>query len=376
MYSIKKNIPGILLSLLFIYSLSWNQMYFKLQAFLTMLAMVSLIAYKLQKISDILVAIIFSHAMIGSLFLSVYPVSPYKNAGKWWEIDIDLLSSHSFMYLLLCAACFLLFSGKKMLGAVLFVSVVDSLIMVFNKFFSSSAVAFGLMHNSSMDATFAACMFPALLFSSRTLKIKFKTPLILLSLTSVFLAQSSNGFGILAVGVFAYYLSIKKSWRLAVFPLIIMAVGYVCDQNLFNSTGRFVNYERSMLFWWDNVNHWIGTGIGTYWRFGPHIQTLLKQFDHGYFTFMHSDWLQVLFELGFVGFFGCLILLVKNLFRSKGNPLVFSLLASYGAACVFNMPLRYSLTSIAGVAILKLYYEEVNDLQKATRKRRRGQIPA
>ena len=94
----------------------------------------------------------------------------------------------------------------------------------------------------------------------------------------------------------------------------------------------------------------LGRRFGEFLVIGP---SLTSQQDGVYFIWLHSDWLQTLFEQGFIGFNIILFMYLHALNRSRFNPKLFAALAAYGAFAVANIPLRYPLAGLFGAILLR-----------------------
>lgn len=148
-------------------------------------------------------------------------------------------------------------------------------------------------------------------------------------------------------------------------PLIATAVVttgvalYFEGPSLFNSAYRFEAYELFMKEWWKfpwQVNLF-GTGPGSYIVIGPEIQIktkfLITDTHAHFFTFLHNDFLQYLFENGIIGSALLLLLIGRTLlFYYRNDHALFSVTLSYLGMMLFNYPLRYFITAFLGFLLL------------------------
>jgi O-antigen ligase len=129
-----------------------------------------------------------------------------------------------------------------------------------------------------------------------------------------------------------------------------LAVGFLMrGHHLFEERGRLDVWFNSMGYIEDRSNFWTGAGLGSFWVLGPSLNPGGQEI----FTWMHSDWLQTLFEQGILGFLSVAILYVHALVRAKRNEALFVSLAGLGAFAIANMPLRFPLAGLYGAVLIQ-----------------------
>lgn len=175
---------------------------------------------------------------------------------------------------------------------------------------------------------------------------------LILCLFAIILSKSSVQYGIIAAIAFGYIIhtnrKVNKTLAVASIPFL---VGLIIERNkLFDSAYRFDAYKIFMTSWWKNFPHWVGSGPGTFQVFAPLIQIKnnfmvdMRPGQNSFFwLWMHSDWLQVLFETGIIGLLLSLLLYSDVLYRlfKKKEPVLFSLACGIGASAIFDFPCRY-----------------------------------
>lgn len=95
---------------------------------------------------------------------------------------------------------------------------------------------------------------------------------------------------------------------------------------------RWDEYKLAARFWWENVNPWIGSGLGTFQVLGPAMQKWDSRPVTEVWMSLHSDWLQLVFELGVIGTCLATWLVVDTILRTE-NKARLSLIA----ACLFGL---------------------------------------
>jgi hypothetical protein len=112
---------------------------------------------------------------------------------------------------------------------------------------------------------------------------------------------------------------------------------------------RIEHWKRYFAFW-AKEPAWIAIGVGP----GSFIWTamLLDHFKGALFLQMHSDWLQILFELGVVGLIGALTCYFIALKKAMGNHALFGQLVALGIFGLTYHPLRYFPTAFLSAMVV------------------------
>jgi hypothetical protein len=205
----------------------------------------------------------------------------------------------------------------------------------------------GLLLNASMSGCFNASIFPFLDRKEKTLRY--------LVLISIVLAGRSLPIAVLFAGIGASLLIQKRYKELAIAIPGSFALGFLIKgTNLFQPRGRDWIWTQTYYFFRDHIHWAIGSGLGGFYIVGP---TLTGK-NGVIFTWLHSDWLQVLFEEGLIGFAIIASMYIHALWRTRKNAQLFSALVAYAAFGVANMPLRYPLAGILGAFLIRWSMEE------------------
>lgn len=220
----------------------------------------------------------------------------------------------------------------------------------------------GFIDYPGMNATLICLSVPFILDNSK-LRL-WAIPLVVLAIVA---SQSSVPYGVFSVVVAAYYFSKLRLrvWIPALIPLVPLTIGLLVEKgNLFNSAKRFEAYKVFMTSWYDNANHWVGTGPGTFVTFDEIIQKntgfMISKTHSFYWPTLHSDLLQSVFETGYIGIILILLLFLdaaRRLYKREGGHTYFAMLLGIFSAAIFDFPVRYFLMSFLTVYSLSLAYE-------------------
>jgi len=143
----------------------------------------------------------------------------------------------------------------------------------------------------------------------------------------------------------------------ATFVVFLTGCTYVFLQEWVDTSGRGKINMSALDFWAKNADPMTGTGAGMTTAFFPYIAKLYghnyggaDKFAGGYVPlWFHQDYLQLLFEQGWIGL-GSLLLVTFFLFRATiHKALLFSLVCGLMTAGIFNMvchwPFHYVLST-------------------------------
>lgn len=198
---------------------------------------------------------------------------------------------------------------------------------------------------------------------------------------AVVLTEASLPLGVLAGTVFALFLKRRpKLLWLAPVPLI---VGYaLMGGGLLSDSGRFGMWSRAITFWLEQGHIWMGFGLGSSAAWLPYIQQV-THYAHSnfYYPFFHSDWIQILFELGMIGFMLTLIPVSIALYRGycRRDPTLFASFFGLCLCALANWPVHLPIGSfMISVLFVKLLvghgYVHVNRKSKTEVSHRCGHL--
>lgn len=206
----------------------------------------------------------------------------------------------------------------------------------------------GFLNYAGMNGVLLACLFPYVWNLSNEGWIWT-----MFLLWALMFSASSICYGVLGAVLIGIALYRKRFW-LASCGLIPFIIGWCVDGLGFFSSGyRFQAYKTFMGAWIRYANHWTGTGVGTFRIIAEKIQNNTGFMFDGktgfYWPWMHSDWLQVVFELGMIGFLLIAALYAQALWRlynKKYSENEFAMACGLGASAIFDYPLRYFATAL------------------------------
>lgn len=280
----------------------------------------------------------------------------------------------------------------KLLELISWITFFNCLYLFYVHFYGPGT--YGLMMNTSTEGTFLAIMTPIIILKKDQMKFlhRFKV-LYAVPVVATFYTTSSMGIGGLALSAFVYSL-LRKDKTIVVAGLLIscaILIGayYFLGERFVSDSGRILCWKWSFDWWFKGANLLLGTGLGSFWVIGPHIQQTTTEWICGHwgpsatceaakiqyqynnlYLFMHSDWLQVLFETGIVGFLIAVIAYVISLIKSIDKDWLFIAVVSVGAQCAGNMVVRYTLPALATLIIFRYSLEKnkSNDLLNEIKK--------
>ncbi len=126
-----------------------------------------------------------------------------------------------------------------------------------------------------------------------------------------------------------------------------------------HDSGRFAVWRGLVAWWGAHANHWTGTGLGTLFFLGPHIQVAdLHQTTDGFF-WAHNDPLTIGFEMGLIGVATVAIMLVCAAYSSVKlkRPWLLSSLAAYVVASLGTYPTHLPVTGFFGAFLIVLAFD-------------------
>lgn len=212
----------------------------------------------------------------------------------------------------------------------------------------------------AMNACFLAITIPFVFEVFKKNRAWLILPVVAVLLTLV-VDHSSTSLGVFCVvmGTLFYRCLEAEPWWLRCLAIItstsvlVLAMHHFMPHILHDS-GRFEVYKTMMTWWFNNCNHWFGTGNGTFIHFGPHIQQITGIQPTQWFLWLHSDWLQIVFEMGYLGMFLSINLFCFLIKYSWNRPYLLSSIMGYASCMVFQFPVHHALLALVGMSIILL----------------------
>jgi hypothetical protein len=314
----------------------------------------------------------FTYTALSSLYVFAWRDTYVAGLGQLASTAMDAATAYTFAAFLVLAAAAAVTAGRPARQALGWACVADSALVVVQ------AVAHGFRYGGQggffdegpVNGTFIAVTFPFLFEVTRGLPPAARNAAAGVAVAALcanaVLDQGSNVVGVGLV-VFATAVVLRGSdredrWWRALFAFIMGAAGLavflVLNPNLFaGGSGRFVMYGHAMRFLLgQGPAHWLfGMGNGSFLLLGPEIQRAAGLGAPGqWFLWLHSDWLQLVFEMGAVGLAVYLWLAwdAVRAARDRGDWPLAAALLGFAASAVFQYPVHLPLFAFTGIALV------------------------
>lgn len=257
----------------------------------------------------------------------------------------DMAALSALVSFLLTAATINCFRLQTWINIFKVVGVFNAGLLIGGFIYAPHKESWGLLLNASMSGCLSACIFPLFTFSKK--ERWFKT----LLLVSVLASARSQPVAVLFATFAAKFILEKDLGGIFGLLPISLAVGFlVKGKSLFESQGRTEIWLTTYNYFKDHVNPFSGAGLGSFYILGQYL-------SHGVFIWLHSDWGQILFETGLIGFILVTILYGHALWRARHSPDLFCALIGYGVFAMANMPLRYPIAGLYGAFLIRWAFE-------------------
>lgn len=272
-------------------------------------------------------------------------------------IGFEALVLHAQMYLLFFLFIFT-FLNRRRLSEIedflILLAIIDGAVLTVRCLMDKDPYFF--LNNAALDCMFIATVAPLGIHNLK--KYRGAIWLGLLFLVPLVLTQTSTG--LLGLGLLiGLNIILNKRYILAIGSLALIALaGFLLQgaPTLLNGSGRYEVWKMTMKFWGDHMSHWFGYGLGTFKMLGPAIQIAnLPEITDGMiipgFFWMHNDWLQVLFEGGWIGLGLAVLVYLCALRRLRGTHYYPSLFI-FGMLAIIQMPTKHFLLSLTGALLV------------------------
>jgi len=310
---------------------------------------------------------LFGYVGLNALYTFSYPTNLYNQFPKAVFNTLTGYTAKSFVALLL--VIILVDLVKKDLIPKLFVALmtINSIYTIYQFFTVDSYInVTGFFDNISLNGGLMALSIPIVLKKYNKI---FLIPLI----TAILCCKASVASGVMALALSSFYFAKHKK---VLIPIILfcgaLGIASLVDDGTFKHSGRAMLYkiqtkaffddsicyqDKSKEVCLDNGNKAFGRSPGTFhfWAFITQLKYYLSE-GRGkrgeLIRFLHSDWLQIMIDLGYVGLGLSLILAFYLMFMSWGSPMMFSMLISYMGFMVFHYPIHYPAQAFVGIWII------------------------
>ncbi len=266
---------------------------------------------------------LWGYILIYSLILMEYPYPFYGGLSRSFEAS----AGQTFAEAVLIPLAVLVYP-KQILKCIPYVVGLEIfLLWLMNK---------GLMMAPSFDTAFIALCLPLV---SPWLWVP--------AFITIITRHGSTALTIIAAQVFSYLLLKRKFKHIIAGSMSMEALIWIKSDFLLGFHDRFEAWTRFMKFWAETPNRIaFGHGPGSFmWS-----SLVIDGFKAPVFLAMHSDWLQITFDLGLIGLILCLAFTLETAWKRRN-------LASLLGAVTFGMtyhPLRFLPSAVVTALIFRL----------------------
>lgn len=257
-----------------------------------------------------------------------------------WSNALSSSATYSLLSFLMAVFLIRSFSKERWLSLIKITAVINGALIF------CLPARDGICLNASMSGCLNAVLLPLFFIGYRRLHF---IPAYFVAVSVLFSGQSQP-IALLFISIGVYFLQ-RGFWKWLL-PAVgaSVLVGYlIAGRELFFLNGRDKVWSLLFKFWDDNANPFLGMGLGSFFYIGPSVTVpAFKQ----PFIFMHSDWLQILFEQGIIGLLLVFTTYVLCLWNLRGNKPLFNSLAVFGCFGLANFPLHNPVSAIIGLVLI------------------------
>ena len=184
-------------------------------------------------------------------------------------------------------------------------------------------IHYGAMLQTSFDSALLCCFVP------------FTNPIIaIMIIVTALTHHGGTATVILLTQLVVMCIKYKHARRFVVagFPLGLAYLWFRFHDLALGGNERILAYKRFMSAWWNDgwVTRIFGSGPGSF----QYLTFLIEQSKKEIFLMMHSDWLQIIFEFGIVGFILTVLFIISAIQKSWNRP---NVLAGVFGCCAFAL---------------------------------------
>jgi hypothetical protein len=325
----------------------WPYDHFRNTQVFGLIVLLLILSFKLLKEFGLSIALLFFHSASYGVYVMHFSNGYYKD----YFHNICAVSGRATLTIVLMAVLALYLNpAYKKLHLVAYLGLLNSFLVLGHGYFYGGF--YGMLNNHSFDATFIACCYPIIAFipSVNLNKISIKEYIWIficafVPLIAIIKVGQSSAYAVLFTSMAAYILSHKKSILLSISTILVGLFFsiYRLKDTAFEGSGRFGVWDSSIILFNDMDSKISGFGIGTAEWMIPFSQIRANggKFPSDFFTWMHNDYLQVLFEQGYIGLILLIIICINSIYKSYKLPWLFSTVIALLVAMSTQMPFRY-----------------------------------
>lgn len=316
--------------------------------------LVGWMSYSLSRRIDALTAIAVFYFMMSGVMVFMNPYYSWTHGG-WTntvhQLTVNWVSAQATLSFLVISLFMIWLDEKrlkKLWRVVLVLISLNCLVSVFTKGF--------LFHADSMDAAVGAMMLPMIWkYFGGEYSRKYATVLTFAIILSITHSGGATAWVALVLGLSTLEWR-RGSWSffLGAGVVLCIAAFFVVPSEFFNTWGRERAWLTYMTWWKDNAPSLWGTGLGTLEAFSASIEGKTTDL----YTWLHNDYLQVLFETGVIGLVLALVVWGRAIWRARRDALLFASLSAASIVMMAQFPLRFGLSQLVLAMLVKETYEK------------------
>lgn len=301
-----------------------------------------LVANLLAKRFSLLTGILSFWVLFSAFRIFTVGISPYRNESAQWNLVFERATGLELFHLTVYALAIFTFSLRAWTYFFQGAAIINILSILIG---TSYGKPYGVLLNASMSGCFLVATLP-LFFKGES----FPVLSILGSVLAVILTHQSLPLACLFFLLWTVCIKAGEWALVGLLPLFAVAMGYfLVGEDLFKTSGRMQLWADSWHWFLAQSSGLLGAGLGSYSVIGPYLTQKLPE----QFPWLHSDWFQILFELGALGLASALLFFAESLDRAYKNPQCYFSLLVYGAWMVANMPCHYPLSALYGLFLIR-----------------------
>ena len=197
--------------------------------------------------------------------------------------------------------------------------------------------------NPSEGASLLACLLPFVWAELRARGWVYPPLAWLATSVAIYRTHTAIPAGVLAAVTAAYWFHRShKAWLYLCALPPFLAQWYLSGKPFFDTNGRYPVWKMAYEWCRDHGFLWFGLGAGAVQTLVPVLQVQTHTRLPDFFVWLHSDWLQIVIEFGWVGLVCTLIALIHLLWKAHNHwcPENFASLMGFVALGAFGYPLR------------------------------------
>lgn len=333
-------------------------------------------------------ALVLAYVLFSAAMKFANPISPFVDQGDFAVLTFDVLSACVFISISIVVIP-LAMADRKVLCALAdafrIVCFTDSVFVIIQWFMGHSYIDRGAFFgNPSVNATIIGLFWP-LVWARKYRKLWTFAIVVILPIIAILLSRSNMGLATLLTGMVTLFLMNKDKAKDSVICFVVLVCSmlggayWTMGSKLGDNNGRMRVWKAVMHWFWIHteplakqvselsiepghaghwwamhISPWFGVGAGSYFTLGQMVQKIDLHDERDFLLWMHSDWLQAFFELGYIGvtliiLMGCIALFKAA--QSGQNWLVAAILA-YAVAMTGNFPMHSPISGFFGVFLM------------------------